>query len=98
MQGKVTRKRYEVTVHSAGYIRGQGFDVREIDEPRWQRDLRSTVFVLEGDRVKIACASCEVPNPIIETQFYDGPSVTFGRFRFFAITDRLISEAIDHNA
>lgn len=87
---------FEVYVHSAGYIEQHehyGFDVLRAGAvpPRYQRDLAHKVCVIGGDHIYV---SGEVARALIDTRFYDGSEIRFGRRAFHQVNDKFKAEAM----
>lgn len=90
-----TQKIRDETPKGFGYeFGGPGWGGRRIPTPHWQRDLRSTMVIIE-DR---AYVSVEILKYLMDTTALTSSHLKIGSRRMFLVTERILDKAIEYNS
>lgn len=88
---------YEVSIDSAGYIRDEGFDVRDADtdNPRLGLKGQNLVVVLTDGRVFVGNSVLTKVSGSYAKAYAPKTILTFGRAKLYQVTEYLIDKLLD---
>lgn len=96
----------QVHLDDAGYIKehskysytvacGFGFDVTKSERPRFARDMARRAVIMDNGFLYL---SNEIASRLVETRFYDGACVKYGKRKMWKADAQFIREAQSNNA